>query len=199
MWRVNAGLSGKKHPYASTPESWPFLTRGINYFTHRSARAGNNSEELGLHIYLIGNPVIYIAAFITIIIVVFSKGLYLIIALNPFKIPDQNATQEIYHRSSFRFLMGWVLHYFPYFWMTRELYMHHYLVPLYFSVLLLVQFAEYQVSQRRWVGYAVLASIVAGSIYYFIRLLPIIYGTAWTREGCLGARGIWDFDCSVFE
>lgn len=198
MWRVNAGLSGKKHPYASTPESWPFLTRGINYFSQRLAPGGKSSDEPGLHIYLIGNPAIYIAALITIIIVVTSKGLYLIIALNPFKIPDQKTTQEIYHRSSFRFLMGWVVHYFPFFWMTRELYLHHYLVPLYFSVLLFAQFAEYQVSQRRWVGYASLASIVVGSIYYFIKLSPVIYGTPWTREGCLGAKGIWDIDCSTY-
>lgn len=199
MWRVNQSLTGKKHPYASTPESWPFLTRGINYFSDRLVQNSNTFSDLGLHIYFIGNPAIYVPAFIVIVIVLFSRGFYLLSHLNPFKYPEEELELQVYYRNSFRFLVGWMIHYFPYFYMDRELYLHHYLVPLYFSILLLAQYVEYHASQRKWVAYIMVAGITAGSIYYFVSFLPIIYGTPWTRSSCEAARGIWDIDCSAYS
>lgn len=196
MWRVNSGLTGKKHPYASTPETWPFLIRGINYFTDRGLK---NQSEAGLHIYLIGNPVIYYAAFFAIVVVLVSKGFYVLTLLNPFKVPQENLTFSTYSSGSFRFLAGWLAHYAPYFWMSRELYMHHYLVPLYFSILLFAQYSEYQISKRPWFGVGVLGAAVAGAVYYFLVLLPVIYGTEWNQELCVRHSGNWDFDCAAYR
>ena len=42
----NSGLT-KSHPYASSPINWPFLVRGISFWTKNDSRS---------QIYLIGNP-----------------------------------------------------------------------------------------------------------------------------------------------
>jgi dolichyl-phosphate-mannose-protein mannosyltransferase len=47
MLSHNAGLT-KPHPYQSTPFSWPFLVRGISYWSKEDTRE---------QIYMTGNPV----------------------------------------------------------------------------------------------------------------------------------------------
>jgi len=53
MFSQNAGLTGK-HPYQSQPIEWPFLAKGISFWTQNETRK---------QIYLIGNPIgMWIAA-----------------------------------------------------------------------------------------------------------------------------------------
>jgi dolichyl-phosphate-mannose-protein mannosyltransferase len=58
MWKINKDLGGT-HPFASRPGSWPILKRGIKYWT--SKNPGNGQ------VYLLGNPIIYLLAFLALI------------------------------------------------------------------------------------------------------------------------------------
>ncbi|KAG1443162.1 hypothetical protein G6F56_010777 [Rhizopus delemar] len=61
MWDTNKGLTSS-HPYDSRPESWPFLRRGINFWSKEK-----------LHLYLLGNPLIYWSASISIFVYIVVK------------------------------------------------------------------------------------------------------------------------------
>lgn len=67
MWDTNKGLISS-HPYDSRPESWPLLRRGINYWSKDK-----------LHLYLLGNPLIYWAATTSVLVCVFLKAAFLIL------------------------------------------------------------------------------------------------------------------------
>jgi dolichyl-phosphate-mannose-protein mannosyltransferase len=95
--------------------------------------------------------------------------------------------------------MGWFFHYFPFFLMGRQLFLHHYMPALYCSILLfgvgfdLVTIKLLQ--KRRMVAAGVVILLVVFVYRYFI---PITYGEPWTQAACKSAkwRSTWDFDCN---
>ncbi|CAK7903781.1 dolichyl-phosphate-mannose--protein mannosyltransferase 5 [[Candida] anglica] len=185
MWRANKGLTSS-HDYESLPETWPFLMRGVKYLD-------SNGEE----IYYMGNLMINYVGFFIVSLILAKKAFYLLKISNPFKIPSESFDTIIFHGASFDFILGWILNYLPYFHMGRQLFLHHYLVALYFSILSTAQYLEYQYAKRRYLAILLMVSIFGGAVYCFVPLMPIIYGTPWTFDQCQAARfiGSWDFNC----
>jgi dolichyl-phosphate-mannose-protein mannosyltransferase len=110
MWHTNAGLV-ESHAWDSRPPSWPILQRGINFW-------GKDHRQ----IYLIGNPVIWWSSTVAILIYIAFKGLAIV--------RWQRGFQDYKHVTVKRFdyevgtsVLGWALHYFPFFLMARQLFL----------------------------------------------------------------------------
>ncbi|KAF9428432.1 hypothetical protein BGZ94_002415 [Podila epigama] len=188
MWSTNAGLTSS-HPYDSRPSAWPLLRRGISFW-------GKNEK----HIYLIGNWFTWFLSTASIAIYAIIRGLLMVRDKRGYS-DTFLGLREYYELSGGFFFMGWIFHYFPFFLMDRQLFLHHYLPALYFSILLLgvtidVGF-RFIPSRAR-----ILAVIIIGSaaIYIFSVLSPLAYGLEWTRTDCEAAkqRKTWDFDCQQY-
>ncbi|KAG6334600.1 hypothetical protein ID866_4494 [Astraeus odoratus] len=116
MLQHNAGLTAS-HPYASTPINWPFLISGISFWTE------NDTQK---QIYLIGNVVgwgtcvVFLAIYMGIIIADLLARRRDIEA-----IPD-HVRNRLWNSAGF-FLLVWAVHYLPFFLMSRQLFIHHYL------------------------------------------------------------------------
>lgn len=199
MWKTNKSFT-EKHPYSSTPESWPFTLRGINFYSNEAGFSDKLHDEDGSHIYLIGNLAIYYIGIILISMVISKNIIYLFRMLNPFSLPNDTSNDLTLQSNGFAFVVGWALHYFPSFTMSRQLFLHHYLSALFFSILIIAQFTEYQIAKRKYFGYLWMASIQIMSLYCFITFVPLIYGSDWSRSECFKAKWLssWDFNCMTY-
>ncbi|OAX83533.1 hypothetical protein ACJ72_02108 [Emergomyces africanus] len=109
------------HPYASEPIQWPFLLRGVSFWTK------NDTRE---QIYFIGNPIgWWIASGLLAVFagIIGADQLSLrrgIDALEEIWGPGTRA--RLYNSTGFFFLC-WAAHYFPFYLMGRQRFLHHYL------------------------------------------------------------------------
>jgi hypothetical protein len=97
--------------------------------------------------------------------------------------------------------MGWSLHYFPFFLMSRQLFLHHYLPALYFAILLLCAVFDFLTStlRPRW-RLQIAAVLIILAIWNFSIFSPLVYGNTWTKGECEKARWLrtWDFSWYAF-
>ncbi|KAI9303692.1 Dolichyl-phosphate-mannose-protein mannosyltransferase-domain-containing protein [Cunninghamella echinulata] len=187
MWDTNKGLT-QSHPYDSRPEDWPFLRRGINFW-------GKENK----HIYLLGNPIIYWCSSITVGIYFIIKLTFLLLDKRGYK-TDFRGLRQFYENSAGFFVIGWFLHYLPFFLMGRQLFLHHYMPALYFSILtfavgfdlITIRFIQ---RKRLMMAFGWLLIV----IYAYRSFAPITYGEPWTKSLCTKAkwRSTWDFDCAT--
>ncbi|KAK9472610.1 Dolichyl-phosphate-mannose-protein mannosyltransferase-domain-containing protein [Dipodascopsis tothii] len=116
MFRHNNALTAS-HPYASFPPEWPFILRGVSFWTNNENRA---------QIYLIGNPFGW--WFATCMLAVLA-GIMVSDQLTRRRkvyILPENVRSRLYKSAGF-FLVAWAAHYFPFYVMGRQLFLHHYL------------------------------------------------------------------------
>jgi dolichyl-phosphate-mannose-protein mannosyltransferase len=105
-------------------------------------------------------------------------------------------------------VLGWAFHYFPFYLMARQLFLHHYLPALYFAIMALCQmydFASYRfkglgLKQYPAIGQTAAVIFLAASIAVFTVYSPLAYGNAWTKSECQTAKlfNTWDWDCNNF-
>ncbi len=97
--------------------------------------------------------------------------------------------------------LGWGLHYLPFFLMNRQLFLHHYLPALYFSILILAVVFDFSTSTLR-PRFRLVAGIVVTVVVFagYLRYSPLTYGSDWTLQACEKARWrkAWDFNCAEF-
>ncbi|EIM86638.1 glycosyltransferase family 39 protein [Stereum hirsutum FP-91666 SS1] len=116
MLQHNAGLTAS-HPYASQPINWPFLLSGISFWTQSEGQK---------QIYLIGNVVGWWTCVIAMSIYVGIIGADMLArrrGITPIEPPVLN---RLWNNAGF-FVIIWFIHYFPFFLMNRQLFIHHYL------------------------------------------------------------------------
>ena len=96
--------------------------------------------------------------------------------------------------------MGWGLHYFPFFLMSRQLFLHHYLPALYFAILLLCAVFDFMTStlRPRW-RLQIAAVLIILAVWNFSIFSPLVYGSPWTRAECENARWLRTWDFSWYE
>ncbi|KAH9989401.1 Dolichyl-phosphate-mannose-protein mannosyltransferase-domain-containing protein [Russula compacta] len=188
MWQTNAGLTDR-HTYDSRPSSWPQLRRGINFWVkdHRQ-------------IYLIGNPMIWFLSTASIAGYVAMRGFLILRAQRGHR--DFENTKLVKYDTLCGFLfMGWGLHYFPFFLMGRQLFLHHYLPALYFAILLFCAAFDFLTStlRPRW-RLQIAAVLIILAIWNFSIFSPLVYGNTWTKAECRKAQWLrtWDFSCDTF-
>ncbi|KAG0358246.1 hypothetical protein BGZ54_010508 [Gamsiella multidivaricata] len=182
-------VSDESHPW-----SWPFMKRGINYYS---------SRETNHYVHFMGNPLLWWTATAAV-------GLYMLSCLwsvikylkgkHESKLErDRFGITPFYAVASGTFYAGWVIHYIPFFFMSRQVYLHHYLPALYFSILLLV--SRLDRAWQRWparLRYLTGIGIMAAVILSWYSFAPLVYGTDFrSRAQCekLKALGGWEFTC----
>ncbi|KAE8148688.1 Dolichyl-phosphate-mannose-protein mannosyltransferase-domain-containing protein [Aspergillus avenaceus] len=109
------------HPYASEPFQWPFLLRGVSFWTK------NDTRE---QIYFLGNPIgWWIASSLLAVFagVIGADQLSLRRGVDAVEeIWGLGARSRLYNSTGFLFLC-WGAHYFPFWLMGRQRFLHHYL------------------------------------------------------------------------
>ncbi|GAA5876172.1 hypothetical protein JCM3774_003518 [Rhodotorula dairenensis] len=190
MWQTNQGLTDR-HAYDSRPSSWPLLLRGINFWVkdHRQ-------------VYLIGNPFAWALSTLAVSSFLAIRGLLILRAQRGYK--DFANSQVVYYDRVGTFLFaGWFLHYFPFFLMGRQLFLHHYFPALYFALLLVATAFDLVTSRLRpRLRLSVALTLVGGAVLTWWYLSPLAYAGVWTRGQCERAKKLgrnWDFSCADFH
>lgn len=199
MVRINKSFT-TEHKYASLPFTWPIASRGISYFSN--GHGGEKlTDETGSHIYFLANIAVYFSGLFVVLTFAVKAGVYIINHLNPFALPHDAAYVDTYYVTTAEYVFGWLINYVPYFYMSRQLFAHHYLPSVFFLVLVISQYLEYQMAIRPAVGYAFMAVVLLGAVYCFVALSPLVYGLAWTLQKCQRAKwfSTWDLDCMAYS
>ncbi|KAL9608692.1 MAG: hypothetical protein Q9167_006494 [Letrouitia subvulpina] len=196
MWTTNAGLV-ESHAWDSRPPSWPILRRGINFW-------GKDHRQ----IYLIGNPIIWWSSTAAIAIYFIFKAL----AVLRWQRGYQDYENIQFKRFDYEIgtsVLGWAFHYFPFYLMQRQLFLHHYFPALYFAIIALCQVYDFVTNrigglglkERPAIGRSGIAAFLAISIVAFTLYTPLSYGNPWTQSACNKVKllNTWDFDCSTFH
>ncbi len=135
MLQHNAGLTAS-HPYASGPINWPFLISGISFWTQTEGQK---------QIYFIGNIVgwwtcvigisLYTGIMLADLIArrrdiepLTERGFYpyCLLWLDSALTLIVAVRRRLVNSTGF-FVLFWAVHYFPFFLMSRQLFIHHYL------------------------------------------------------------------------
>ncbi|KAK5955149.1 Dolichyl-phosphate-mannose--protein mannosyltransferase 1 [Knufia fluminis] len=195
MWKTNAGLV-ESHAWDSRPSSWPILRRGINFW-------GKDHRQ----IYLLGNPVIWWSSTLAIVTYVFFKAL----AVLRWQRNCDDYSSVTFKRFDYEIgqsVLGWALHYFPFFLMARQLFLHHYFPALYFAIMALCQIYDFTfhrvsalgVRDNPMIGRSLAVLFLAFSMGVFVLYAPLTYGNTWTKNECQKVKlfDTWDFDCNTF-
>jgi hypothetical protein len=179
-------------------------------------------------VYLIGNPFVWALSTIAVSSFLAIRGLLILRAQRGYKdfancewmpecafsLPEQRtradqsrfsfSAQVVYYDRVGTFLFaGWFLHYFPFFLMGRQLFLHHYFPALYFALLLLATAFDLATSRLRpRLRLSVALTLVGGAVLAWWYLSPLAYAGVWTRGQCERAKKLgrnWDFSCADFH
>lgn len=195
MWKNNNNMKGS-HPYKSHPLTWPVQERGMMYWTSIFGNA---------QIYLLGNPVTWWLSTKSIVFYLGAFVVGMILAQRSIKggiirNGDKVVMYEHISRSSGFLFVGWAVHYIPFFFMDRELYLHHYLPALYFSVLLFTTFFDLAITgasfSRKMIVSGLLIMLV---LWSFSKFYPLSYGSQMSDVSCksLKWKKKWDINCGT--
>lgn len=99
---------------------------------------------------------------------------------------------------------AWAMHYAPFFIMERQLFLHHYLPALYFSILCLSCLFDAflrKITRSQSVEFGIIGIVCAAAVYVFYLYSPLTYGWGINKGVCesLKLRSGWDWDCQRFE
>lgn len=193
MWKTNAGLV-ESHAWDSRPPSWPVLRRGINFW-------GKDHRQ----IYLIGNPIVWWSSTLAVVIYVLFKG----VAVLRWQRSCNDYANAVFKRFDYEIgtsVVGWAFHYFPFYLMQRQLFLHHYFPALYFAIIAFCQVFDFATARFTSlvrdpiVNKALAVSFLALSAVVFALFSPLAYGNQWTKAECNRVKlfNNWDFDCNTF-
>lgn len=150
MLNANAGIT-TGHPDQSLWWKWPLLSKPVFYW-----------ENHGSRIYFIGNPVVWLLPTLVTI--------WLTVLLFLGKLPSKGKARWIRI-----FLLGFWASWLPYAFVSRALFLYHFLPPLYFAVLASTTYLSNWFEKKRFerTGVAVIATAVLAG---FLLFLPLTYG-----------------------
>lgn len=179
MFLHNNQLSSE-HPFASQPGSWPLALVGVSFW---------NDNDERKQIFFIGNIVgfWFEVIFLTIYVVyVFAE---LVTSRRDVHFLTNKGRSKLYNTLGFLF-SGWALHYFPFFLMNRQKFLHHYLPAHLIAALFVGGFVEFMCTNNshhikrgiapycinnRKLAFATL-SVVGGVAAFFFYTIVITYG-----------------------
>lgn len=191
MWKINQGLTSH-HNWQSSPQEWPLLLRGINYW-------GKDHTQ----VYFLGNPWVWwtaSAALVAFIIHVCTS----LLKWQTGKLIAKSKNVYHYNYQVSTYFLGWLIHYAPFYIMGRQLFLHHYLPSQYFAILGLGHLFELMVSNScnlfSRVSFNLLAAYFGGAVTVYLYFSPLAYGSPWTKAKCNATKLVssWDYDCNTF-
>ncbi len=93
------------------------------------------------------------------------------------------------------FMLGWALHYFPFFLMGRILFLHHYLPALIFSYLAAASSIDFCIRfERPFVRSLIMMVLLAAWLSCFVFFSPLAYGTSMTKAEVQQRKWLKDWD-----
>ncbi|ALC44725.1 rt [Drosophila busckii] len=185
------------HMYSSQPHEWPLLDKGIAYWLDANSSA---------QIYLLGNILIWYTASAGLLV---YAALLIFYAIRRrrlcFDIPDSEWQRFL--SAGDAFFVGYLVHYLPYFFVDRTLFLHNYLPAFIFKLLLLCYVLEHLdfLLRRHCSGRALLLLLVyrlslmiwlLAVCAFFVKFLPLSYGTRkMSAKEIINLRwkDTWDF------
>ncbi|KAI9825956.1 MAG: hypothetical protein M1826_006847 [Phylliscum demangeonii] len=109
------------HPYASQPFHWPFLLRGVSFWTKTDTRE---------QIYFLGNPIGWWLASSVLAVFIGIMAADQLSLRRGIDVLDEvwgpGTRSRLYNSTGF-FFLAWAAHYLPFYLMGRQLFLHHYL------------------------------------------------------------------------
>lgn len=174
MLQGNSDLKVKEGEVSSRPWQWPLNHRG-QFFSGSTLR-----------IYLLGNPVIWWSNIVFLILFI---ALYIHASVRQQRgCAEHPAVLEqrgkIQNAGKWLFI-GWILHYAPFWAMSRILYFHHYFPALLYSSMLTGITLNYIIESLlillpSKIGYVVyhtiVAAVISSIVYSFYLFSPLAYG-----------------------
>ncbi|XP_018601636.1 protein O-mannosyl-transferase 2 isoform X1 [Scleropages formosus] len=128
MIRGNSGLKPKDHEAVSRPWHWPINYQGLRF-------SGVNETEY--RVYLLGNPVIWWFNLLCICLYVVMATAVAVALQRGVALSRQGQERcRVLLDGGGLLLLGWVLHYLPFYTMGRILYYHHYFPAMLFNSML---------------------------------------------------------------
>lgn len=184
----------QSHLYSSEPLEWPLLGKGIAYWVDRNSNA---------QIHLLGNIVIWYSATASIVIYCAFLLFYMLRRRRHCYDLDDNRWAH-FSKIGQTLLLGYFLHYLPYFCVERTLFLHNYLPAFLFKLLLLCFVVEHcyylleaKTANRFWLlsyrlGIVFWLVAVAATFYTFSALS---YGSLLSADDIIRVRwkDTWDF------
>ena len=116
MFHHNNALTSS-HPYASQPIQWPFLLRGVSFWTK------NDTRE---QIYFLGNPIGWWITSSLLAVLAGVFGADLLTQRRGIDALDRRTRSKLYNSTGF-FFLAWASHYFPFFLMGHKSSCHPFL------------------------------------------------------------------------
>ncbi|KAK6504124.1 hypothetical protein TWF506_002334 [Arthrobotrys conoides] len=116
MFHHNNALTSS-HPYASHPIQWPYLLRGVSFWTKNETRE---------QIYFLGNPIGWWLASSLLAVFAGIIGADQVTKRRGIDALDFRTRSKLYNSTGY-FFVAWATHYIAFFIMGRQLFLHHYL------------------------------------------------------------------------
>lgn len=185
----------QSHMYSSEPLEWPLMSKGIAYWVDKSSNA---------QIHLLGNIIIWYSGTISLVLYSVILVFYLLrrrrqcFDLNEFQWEKFKSIGEI-------FLTGYLMHFLPYFFVERTLFLHNYLPAYIFKIFLLACLIDhfYFVCKNLFKSKILLFLFkifvfvwILSVLVVFMKFLVVSYGTVkLTPENVMSLRwkDTWDF------
>ena len=169
MLQGNSGLKPKDGEVTSQPWQWV-----VNY-------RGQPFSGPDFRVYLLGNPVIFWLNIATVILYILLVPAFLI---------KKQRYHEHWRYDSIKYSLvsggtflffAWMLHFVPFWFMTRVLYFHHYFPAFLYNCMLTGVVLDFIMCtclnvKNNEISYSVLALIIALVFYSFIQFSPLSYG-----------------------
>lgn len=157
LWHAQATTdSPAAHMYSSEPLDWPLLNKGIAYWIDRSSNA---------QIHLLGNVAIWYSGTAALIEYVALIVLYLLRRRRQcYDIDDATWTQFCVCAEVF--LVGYLVHFLPYFFVERTMFLHNYLPGLVYKILITCALAEH------W--YRLIEQILKSKLHTFVYNVAVV-------------------------
>ncbi|KAJ3051595.1 Protein O-mannosyltransferase 2 [Rhizophlyctis rosea] len=184
MWTSNNALTPDpdKEPDAltSAPYQWPLMLVGL-----RMCAWGDSDVKF----WLIGNPVIWWGSTASIVIISLVFFVYILRAQR--KIDDWK-TPESWDNFWFAVkvgVIGWVLHYGPFWIMGRVTYLHHYFPALYFAMIAFSHTVDHIGSKfPKLIHYALVLAVNIAVIANFLYFKDFAFGFNTSAFGYTGRK-----------
>ncbi|XP_033844400.1 protein O-mannosyl-transferase 2 [Periophthalmus magnuspinnatus] len=128
MLRGNSGLKPKDNEMNSKPWHWPINYQGLRF-------SGVNKTDY--RVYLLGNPVVWWINLVSLVLYLLMAAVASITVQRGFSLGSKRREHlRVLRSGGGLLLLGWLLHYTPFYAMGRVLYYHHYFPAMLFSSML---------------------------------------------------------------
>ncbi|KAJ3034984.1 Protein O-mannosyltransferase 2 [Rhizophlyctis rosea] len=172
MWTSNNALTPDpdKEPDAltSSPYQWPLMLVGLRMCSW---------DDSNIKFWLIGNPVVWWGSTASIVIIALVFFVYCLRwqrKIDDWKVPES--------WDNFWFalkvgVVGWILHYGPFWIMGRVTYLHHYFPALYFAIIAMAHTLDHIGSKLpRALHYGLIAGVTLAVVANFIYFRDFAFG-----------------------